>query len=332
MAIRIRRSSVIWLAIAAVMFVLSFIFTMMVTWVGHEDDSFEKPSEAKPRPDQIVSIFRITPNGNKPYVTNYIAAPHGGTDTIDINVVAEDAPVILINNLADAKSCFMLDPRGPMDQKPAKGDDRMSVQAFHSDIRNQRVFRLTPHFGSLDRGVYIVRCKVKSVVEYETFTDRSVELSAYNPFWPQACARPLAPNARDCDRELLDGLEPRMMPTYVDFNFSRMRGIDNLHYSGGYQDEHAEGREFDRGLGIGRRMFVLWEDIYRQQLRDTLLIIIGTLIGIGVTVLIEGIRPYLESLAEKEDGPPPGSSAGPPTGKPPEPKPKTELPSFRPAP
>jgi hypothetical protein len=329
MAIRIKRASMVWLAIAAVMFALSFIFTAMVTWVGHEEP-FEKASKHEGRPIQLVSVFRITPRGNQPYMASFVANPHGGVDMIEIGVFAEDSPVILLNNLVDAKSCAMLERGAPRDQKPKKNDSRLTVEPFHSDMTNQRIFRLTPRFGSLDVGIYDIRCNIRSTVKYETFTDRGVELNAYNPFFDRVCARPLAPNAPDCDRELLDGLDPRMLSAFVDLNFSRMRGINNLHYSGGYEDQHAEGREYDRGLANGRVMFVYWEDVYRQQLRDTLLIVIGTLIGIGVTVLIEGIRPYLESLGEKNGGtpgPPPES----PPGKPPEPKEKVDLPSFRPS-
>jgi hypothetical protein len=310
MAIRIKRSSLIWLTIAAVMFVLSFIFTAMVTWVAHEDES-GKVARPNGRPVQIISVFRMTPKGNEPYMASFVANPHGGVDTIEISVFAEDSPVILINNLVNDHACFMVDPGAGPEQKPKRNDRTLSVQAFHSDITDQRVYRLAPRFGSLDSGVYDIRCRIRSTVTYETFTDRSVELTAYNFFAPAVCARPLAPNAPDCDRQLLDGLEPRMQSAFIDLNFSRMKGVDNLHYSGGYEDQGAEGREYDRGLANGRRMFVLWEDVYRQQLRDTLLIIIGTLIGIGVTVLIEGVRPYLEALGEKEEGPagsPPGSS------------------------
>jgi hypothetical protein len=330
MAIRIKRASMVWLAIAAVMFALSFVFTAMVTWVGHEEP-FEKASKPEGRPVQLVSVFRMTPKGNQPYMTSFVANPRGGVDMIEISVFAEDSPVILVNNLVNAKSCVMLDRGAPQNEKPRNNDGRLSVQAFHSDITNQRIYRLTPRFGSLDRGIHDIRCKIRSTVKYETFTDRGVELNAYDPFHPLVCARPLAPNAPDCDRELLDGLEPKMLSAFVDLNFSRMRGIENLHYSGGYEDQHAEGREYDRGLANGRVMFVYWEDVYRQQLRDTLLIVIGTLIGIGVTVLIEGIRPYLESLGEKNGGPP-ESSPGSPQDKPPEPKQKIELPSFRPTP
>ena len=331
MAIRIRRSSMVWLAIAVVMFVLAFVFTAMVTWVGHDDNIFAKPGETKARPAQLTSVFRITPRGNQSYMTSFIANPHGGSDTIDVNVIAEDAPVILVNNLVNDRACFVLDPRGPVDQKRPKDDGMLSIEGFHSSLRNERVYRLTPHFGSADRGFYTIRCKVKSMVKYETFTDRSIELVAFNPFSYPRCERPLAPNAPDCDRELVDGLGPQMLSGFIDFNFSRMRGVDNLHYSGGYEDQRAEGREYDRGLGSGRRMFVLWEDVYRQQLRDTLLIVIGTLIGIGVTVLIEGIRPYLEALGEKEERSP-GSPTESPPGNPPELKQKIELPSFRPPP
>ncbi len=320
----------VWLAIAVVMFALSAVFTAMVTWVGHEE-AFETGGKPKAQPIQLVSVFRITPKGNQTYMASFVANPHGGVDTIEIAVTAEDSPVILINNLPNAKSCVMFERGAPQDRNPKSNDGRLSVQAFHSDITNQRIYRLTPRFGSLDRGLFDIRCKIRSMVKYDTFTDRGVELNAYNPFAPLVCARPLAPNAPDCDRDLLDGLEPRALSAYVDFNFSRMRGINNIHYSGGYEDQHAEGREYDRGIANGRVMFVYWEDVYRQQLRDTLLIIIGTLIGIGVTVLIEGIRPYLEALGEKNSGPP-DSSPDSSRGKPPEPKQKIDLPSFRPTP
>lgn len=331
MAFRIKRSSLIWLSIAAAMFFLSFVFTAMVTWVGHEEDSFAGNDEPKHWQGQLISVFRITPRGDEPYITSFVANPHGGVDTVEISVYAEDSPVILLNNVVNPKSCFIVDPQGGADQKRRKSDDSLTVKAYRSELTDQRIYRLTPHFGSLDQGIYAIRCKIRSTVKYDTFTDRSVELTHYNPFQVggPVCARPLAPNAPDCDRDLLDGLEPRMMSKFIDLNFSRMKGADNLHYSGGYEDQRAEGREYDRGLGNGRRMFVMWEDIYRQQLRDTLLIVIGTLIGIGVTVLIEGIRPYLEALGEKEGGPPKPDIS---SGTPPQPKQKIEIPPFRPAP
>jgi hypothetical protein len=166
----------VWLAIAAVMFVLSFVFTAMVTWVGHEE-AFEATGKHQGRPRQLVSVFRLTPRNNQPYMASFVANPHGGDDIIEIAVLAEDSPVILVNNLVNAKSCVMVDRRSPPDQKIKSDDGKLSVQAFPSEMTNQRIFRLTPRFGSLDNGIYDIRCKIKSTVKYETFTDRGVELS-----------------------------------------------------------------------------------------------------------------------------------------------------------
>ena len=49
-------------------------------------------------------------------------------------------------------------------------------------------------------------------------------------------------------------------------------------------------------------------------MRDIALIVIGTLIGIGVTVMIEGLRPFIESLGKP---PPPEKKSGDPPPEPP---------------
>ena len=44
---------------------------------------------------------------------------------------------------------------------------------------------------------------------------------------------------------------------------------------------------------------VSWKNLYFEQMRDIILIVIGSLIALGVTVLIEAMRPYIEMLGEK---------------------------------
>ncbi len=62
-------------------------------------------------------------------------------------------------------------------------------------------------------------------------------------------------------------------------------------HGGGFAATDADAPETRRPFVPDDPIWVSWDDLYSQQMRDIALIFIGTLIGIGVTVMIKGLRP-----------------------------------------
>jgi hypothetical protein len=77
-----------------------------------------------------------------------------------------------------------------------------------------------------------------------------------------------------------------------------IRDAENLAFLGGFQEQQWAGYESLRVIAPDGLITGHWRDIRSEQTRDILLVIIGTLVAIGATTLIEGLRPLSEILIE----------------------------------
>lgn len=288
MAFSVRTSSVVWLAIAAVMFGLAFWLTDMVTRL--EPDPIANNAYRPDRmPFQMAAVFTarpVDPRDGGEYMVSYADSGRPGWIKLSFFVRPADGPIILLSSRTDPPECYLVDSFFADD--PPRGQ-AIGTDAMYDEVNVQSVYRLLPTWPDTDVAEQIVRCYAPYLARSESFTGRVADLY-FNDRPPP-------------------GAEDAIPVTQLLYRFSGIAGARDLSFRGGV--ELSDGRdavETSRLLLAGSVMSVRWDQASRQSLRDTLLIIIGTLIGIGVTVIIEALKPYLEGLEKARK---PSESAGP---------------------
>lgn len=292
MGFRISRVSVFWLVLAAAMFVASVVITLTVTWT--EGGLLERgQNDPGGHAVQIISIYEpgATAQGVSRYYVNYGETADGEKGLITFLIPPSATPVLLLTNLVDDRGC----------SSPRSADSWAEHEAYGGGVNVD-----TARFDSSDAGaeLYLVRpvpsdfstqviCRVRPVSRPETFTSRILPVKHYSPKDDPAYQEiPRILAGLDTDiADALAGLDP--LPSIL-VNFSNIAGARDMRFVGGYEPEGEYAHESKRRLVAGQYAWVMWDDLYRQQMRDILLIVIGTLIGIGVTVMIEGLRPMIE--------------------------------------
>jgi hypothetical protein len=184
---------------------------------------------------------------------------------------------ILIDQLGSAKSCTSPRTADEVLQSDIQGGGIHVSTAAH-DTRTTPSLYLVEVDPSASQ--YYVRCEVASVATRHTFTKRAVEVQFVlaDPFYPETS-------------KVLTGFVP--LPGLL-FAFGSIEGAENFSFLGGYPERDILDAESSRALAPGAITTAVWSDVYREQIRDIILVVIGTLIGIGVTMLIEGLRPLIE--------------------------------------
>jgi hypothetical protein len=70
-------------------------------------------------------------------------------------------------------------------------------------------------------------------------------------------------------------------------------GAEKFSFDRGYQEQSLAGFEATRIVPPNVTITASWTDSFSEQYRDIILVLIGTFIGICVTMLIEGLRPVI---------------------------------------
>ncbi len=300
MTFRVRRTSVFWIVIAGVLFIASGLLTAVVTGIEPDPIAAETYSPDKSL-FQMAAVFTTQPvdaaNAYE-YSVAYSDAVKDGSARITFFVRPSDGPVILISSPRTPPVCYLITDFRDADPPPSQ-----SLGAIISvDAKtHQSVYTLQPIWEQPEAAEQMVRCYVPSLAHYESFTGRAAD------FYFDVRTPPG-----------MDAATP--VPSLL-YRFTGIVQARDLGFRGGV--ELAEGRdapETSRLLEAGTMMSVRWEAAGRQSLRDTLLIIIGTLIGIAVTALIEGVRPYIEKLDRRQA---PAERSGDSTSTIPRPPPST---------
>jgi len=304
MAFYVRRSSLIWLVIGAVMFGVAVWLTDMVTRLA-PDPIANNTYRPDKMPFQIASVFTpapVDPDFGYEYMVSYGESGRPGQANITFFVSPADDPIILLSSRTTPPDCYLV--------ASFFADDPPAAEAIAADVLNdpdngQKVYRLRPAWPDTTADEQIVRCYAPSLVRQESFTGMAADFIF------------------DV-RPPLDAPDAIPVPMLL-FRFSGITQARDLSFRGGIDlQEGRDARETSRVLAANTMMSVHWEQAGRQSLRDTLLIVIGTLIGIGVTVLIEAIKPYLEAIEK------PGGTTGAPVNGPEAPAPAAPPPSQSP--
>jgi hypothetical protein len=290
-----RRTFIAWLLISFVLFALAGCLTMLISAVnGHPP--FAKHAAPLYRPDfQTISVYFRGTSPESILTVNYvgpISIPIGRDieySKLAIRLPLHSQPKILINNLKDESSCSNLG-NGFMDD--AEGT-HMRVEKPHESIYDN-MYVITPEVPESARAgennFFYVVCAVRPVLERETFTTKRAAFSFDDV-----------------------SLEPTLSARYGVQDLTPVPGLlINVEFEDS-EDIQWESQEQEPSLLVGRdttyvlpvngMAVVRWKDIGREQARDIILVIIGALIAIGATTLIEALRPFIETAAESKELP-----------------------------
>ncbi|MEQ1781633.1 MAG: hypothetical protein ABMA14_09750 [Hyphomonadaceae bacterium] len=310
------RTSIAWLCMAGAMYAVAITLTMIIT--GTQGGLLERgQNDGGDRPVQIASIYEpgATRESADAYYLNYGENASGSEAVLTFVIPPGAKPMLVVSGLLDDNDCTS--PRSAdsvMESDANGGGVFVTINKLYSHIYDRWLYFVTPTPSDYEE---TVTCRVHPQGQSETFTSRVLTFLHYAP--NHASSFPFPDRLTLTDREddkaevanPLQGLYP--LPR-MRTNFSNIPGSRDIHFLGGFEAADAYAPETKRLLAPGEYIWVFWDDLYSQQMRDIALIVIGTLIGIGVTVMIEGLRPFIESLGKpappekKSDEPPAHSS------------------------
>lgn len=282
---RLRRTSIAWFTIAAVMFFIAVALTVTITWV--------RPLEPVAASEQQF-IGVLIPRSERDAVdsSHVFYSEARGMARITLAMPADG--VVYLVSLADENACrpMIAEVRPPL--KPGE------VMVRHVDWidRMPDLYAVVPSHNAAG-----AVCETPAKSRPVSFMSRelSIEFASEQyvtvPAWIQSgepSRRAFLASLQDTD------LVP--VPSLM-LDLSDIAGADGMRFNGGFEksDEFFGGAW--RRITAGEWTQATWTNIYRQQFRDILLIVIGTLIGIGVTVMIEGLRPIIEELEADSSNP-----------------------------
>lgn len=137
---------------------------------------------------------------------------------------------------------------------------------------------------------YVVYCHVRPKYVKVTFTRRSEDFIFLAPGASHTIESTPNAGVLRMTKNLFPGYAPpENLPVTVS-----IKGTDQTTFAGGRQDYTLEDPANTRRLRSGGSLTAEWSDVSLEQYRDVLLVVIGTLIAIGVTTLIEGLRPIID--------------------------------------
>jgi hypothetical protein len=282
------RVSIIWLMVAALSFAVAIALTAMVTSVSGRwpigDERFQSD-----QPIQVLSIFAENPTAElgRAIAITYSERRSSDEARITMSFPAGTVARIVLNGIESPKSCSS--PRSAdqvMEDDAIGGGLNVEVTMLADDLYGSRLAVAAPAPSEFP---FYVTCSVARTSTMRTFTSRTMRWDVID-FADVVYTRPAE----------LAGLAP--LPAMI-LDFWGIAGAEDFRFSNGFEMPELNNYEAKRVVLPGAFMTVTWNDIFQQQFRDILLIVIGTLIGIGVTVAIEGLRPLIERQSSRTKAP-----------------------------
>jgi hypothetical protein len=294
------RTSLGWLGVAGAAFAAAVALTMMITWVeGGVLEHGALGAGGATEVYQTVGIYTSVDESSEvagQYTISYSENAAGDNTRLVFSIPAGEAPILVLSNLIDARGCTSL--RSPEDitlnETQGGGVNVTIAPAIKKSKDEETVYLVVPK-PSKTRAIE-VSCQIQQASHAETFTSRRLPLLYDNERMASLSAGLPLEATPGFSMVGLAQLEPA---PEVLFSFAKIPGAKNMHFLGGFDALDWNSRDTSRLAQPDEFIQVFWEDEYRQQFRDILLIVIGTLIGIGVTVTIEGLRPFIEHLEKR---------------------------------
>jgi hypothetical protein len=133
-----------------------------------------------------------------------------------------------------------------------------------------------------------VSCSILDPVSQFTYTKRRVTFNIWDAYLGPA-GLGILPE----DYALKDYWS---VPSGIILTMDEMAEADQVDFNNGTQDRSLPAFESSRVLSYFMTVTVSWVDTFQEQKRDIYLVVIGALIALGATTLIEGLRLALNSL------------------------------------
>jgi hypothetical protein len=294
----IGRASLAWFAISVAMFIAAIWLTVTITWIDDNRRGYGEPlylgvmvpHDAAGDLDSFAVLYTES------------ISQHKGSATFSIP--RDDLAVLLVSNLTGEQAC-------EIPAIPGLSDRSIPLAVRHIDwLTNlpDLYAIIAPPAGS---GTIV--CETNGPSRPVSFMGRQVSIEYPSEVLFTATAS--SPDAETRRQAFLAETGRSGFQALGDLKMDfHAEGADGIHFDGGRETGDPLFGGTWRSLKDGEAMTISWSDIHRQQFRDILLIVIGTLIGIGVTVLIEGLRPIIETLGKKSSPPPEEKSSPPPAG------------------
>jgi hypothetical protein len=279
----IRRQAVVWPVLSVAFFAIAIYLVRVVEelpafdnnevqWVGVSFDPNSRP------PCVPASMICAMADAAKPDAVgaSYLASTAGSWITF---ALPPGSFVISLNNLT-GDSCKIypgLHKISDIISSPNKfKKTEVKAEKYGGSLG---LSRLTVHLAR-DSSVenYRIVCELQSVRQSYTFSKYQVALYLEDEDSPNsnAVAQPISAIQK------------------VTFNFADVPAADQFSFDGGTWPEKMQNVEAARVMSPGNRLVVRWTDDGREQFKEVLLIVIGTLIAFGVGTFIEWIRPVVD--------------------------------------
>ena len=274
------RRILFWSACSGVAFAAAVGLTLWITDVNGRNAFDLKGASVtygqKPPPVQVISIYAREPSEDlaRQIGITYSGEHDGKHPFVRFLVPAGQEIKILLNNLTERNSCSAQGSASFSNIYASAAPVAMTVTGYAGA---DSWVVLTPQ--KADRPFSIL-CSLAPVAIRYTFTKSTAPFQFAvngddNPVW-----QALYPG-------LSQGFSP--MPGEI-LSFAGIEGAEEFRFSGGFQDRRTGSFESARELTPGDIVTATWLDVNREEIRDILLVVIGTLVGISVTALIEAIR------------------------------------------
>ncbi|HEY3812175.1 MAG TPA: hypothetical protein VGL66_03035 [Caulobacteraceae bacterium] len=219
-----------------------------------------------------------------------------------------DGVVLALNNIAPVKRGFQCKTDGPPPAEAinVRSSNKVtSIARAHSQAGNARpryvAFNVAKpeRFGRVainrltlpaSTKPFVLYCRVMPHYTRLTFTRRQEDFLFLEPGHAHTITAALSAGLLDVPASAFPGYAP---PASIAMDVN-IQGADQLSFTGGRRDDTLADPDSTRLLLAGDSVTANWTDLSREQLRDVLLVIIGTLIAIGVTSLVEAVRPFVD--------------------------------------
>jgi hypothetical protein len=270
------RAFLVWMAISLVFFGAAAYLTMDISKVHSRSLLASEPQKPDIGPvetddfEQHIGIYLKAAQIDKPPEAHYRIIDDSPWRlfgqplhaSVFFLLPAHTEILLVVNHLVDAESCS---GGGPL---------RIESVPETSFVSSSHDYLLTVE--PMESESY-VECRLNSVAEEETFSRRASSFSSGE-------LRADPPQVKEYSRY-------RSVTFVLQFDAP---DAEEISFHDGYLLPLIIAPESKRGLVPPFSLRVSWSDVRREQLRDVLLVIIGTLVALGATTLIEGLRPVFE--------------------------------------
>jgi hypothetical protein len=293
---------VVWSALSVIVFLCA---AMLTAWITRVDETLPfEPRHYKPLTHiQKFAVFiPKTLTELRSVIVEFYSSSAG--DSLYFTVPGDMKATLLASSLRTDKD----HPKEPCTARSESPEYGWSEANFYvtQPVVHFTTMRTTH---GLEVGVFDLKsssqpihvvCQIEPLVQVHTFTKRTAAFDFIG-------TSEMAPLGNPYPRSPEEAEPPRPNP-FEDYS-QLQAGVtlviavegENFSFDAGFKADDTARPEESRKLVGPTLVHVQWLDVYQEQFRDIILVVIGALIGIGATMLIEALRPLIDRAIERRD-------------------------------